>query len=424
MQRQIKVNLGNLVLSLSEAMDLADPSITRHQQRVAFVVWEMAREAELCSDEMERVFLAALLHDIGAFSLEEKVSLHESKADPEELEIHCVRGQRLLEKVPWLNRAADIVRFHHRDWREWDLPIGEHIVFDSQLVALADFVERSLKRDVFVLHQHETIISAVIEQLGTAFHPDVVDLFVESSRREEFWLDLVSPRLYSLLLNEGPFRQIEVGLENILTISELFRNIIDFRSRFTSTHSAGVAVCGAVLASLFGLSETEAKLMEVAGNLHDIGKLAIDNSILNKPGKLTEAEMAVMKAHAYYTYSVIKTIGGLQQIAEWAGYHHEKLDGSGYPFRCSENELSTGARILMVADIFTALIEDRPYRQGMKRDKVTGILRSMADGHQLDSRIVELLLDNYDYVHAAVAQSQQAARTLYEQQCSCVRPAA
>ena len=424
MQRQIKVNLGNLVLSLSEAMDLADPSITKHQQRVAFVVWEMARVAHLPSDQMEQVFLAALLHDIGAFSLEEKVSLHESRAEPEQLDVHCIRGQILLQKVPWLNKAADILRYHHREWRDWDRPISDPIVFESQLVALSDYVERSLKRQIFILHQHEAIISDVVEQLGTAFHPDVVDLFVESSKREEFWLDLVSPRLYSLLLNDGPFRQIEVGLEDILIISELFRNIIDFRSRFTSTHSTGVAICAAVLAELFGFSETEAKLMEVAGNLHDIGKLAIDNSILNKPGKLTRAEMAIMKAHAYYTYSVIKTIGGLQQIAEWAGYHHEKLDGSGYPFRCTEAELSTGARILMVADIFTALIEDRPYRQGMERDKVTEILSDMANSRQLDARIVSLLLENYDHVHKTVAQSQQAARRFYEQQCSCARPAA
>jgi len=156
--------------------------------------------------------------------------------------------------------------------------------------------------------------------------------------------------------------------------------------------------------------------MEVAGNLHDIGKLAIPNSILDKPGKLTKKEMAVMKSHTYYTYFVINTIGGLQQIAEWAAYHHERLDGSGYLFHCMAGELSTGARILMVADIFTALTEDRPYRKGMSKEGIVQILRELSDGCFLDTRIVNLLLENFDEISSYVTEKQAAAREFYEKQ--------
>jgi HD-GYP domain-containing protein (c-di-GMP phosphodiesterase class II) len=173
-----------------------------------------------------------------------------------------------------------------------------------------------------------------------------------------------------------------------------------------------------MLSRFFGLTETEVELMEVAGNMHDLGKMAIPNSILDKPGKLTKDEMAVMKSHTYYTYFVIHTIGGLREIEEWAAYHHERLDGSGYPFHCKENELCTGARIMMVADIFTALAEDRPYRKGMTKKQIIQILQQFSDRRLLDARIVNLLFDNYEEIHSYVTNKQAITREFYENQFS------
>lgn len=199
-------------------------------------------------------------------------------------------------------------------------------------------------------------------------------------------------------------------------MTELFQKIIDFRSRFTATHSAGVSATSKMLSRIIGLSKIEIRLMEVAGNLHDLGKLAIPNSILEKPGKLTKKEMAVMKSHTYYTYSIINTIDGLQQVAEWAAYHHERLDGSGYPFRCKADELDTGARILMVADIFTALAEDRPYRKGMSREGIVQIIKQFSDRQLLDSMIVRLLFENFDEIFSYVAEKQAVAEEFYKKQ--------
>jgi len=123
-----------------------------------------------------------------------------------------------------------------------------------------------------------------------------------------------------------------------------------------------------------------------------------------------------MKSHAYYSYLVINSIGGLKQIAEWAGYHHERLDGSGYPFHCSAAELSTGTRILIVADIFTALAEDRPYRKGMSKDEIIQIIREMSARTLLDARIVNLLFENFSEIFSYVAEKQAVAREFYEKQ--------
>jgi len=154
--------------------------------------------------------------------------------------------------------------------------------------------------------------------------------------------------------------------------------------------------------------------MELAGYFHDIGKLGVPNAILEKPGKLTKDEFAVMKKHTYFTYTVLTSIGGLDQIAEWAAFHHEKLDGTGYPFHVSGERLNTGARIMAVADIFTALAEDRPYRPGMQREDVVRIIDRMANENAIDRRIVDLLLDNYQDVLVQVKEKQSIAHEEYK----------
>lgn len=415
MKRNTTVNLGSLVLSLSDVMELASPLLMQHQQRTAFVVWQMGNAARISNERLEKLFIAALLHDIGALSLEEKISIRNFEV--ENTQDHCIRGKFLLDNISWLKDSAQIIRFHHTEWQHWGESIENPLVFESQLLFLADYLERAIHREQYILHQHEDIILKIKSLSGSSIHPQVVDLFMSVSHSEGFWLDLVSQRLYYLLLNEGPFRKIEIDFSDISTISELFRNIIDFRSRFTSTHSSGVAASAAMIARIFGLTDTEISLMEVAGNLHDIGKLAIPNSILDKPGKLTKEEMSIIKSHTYYTYSVINSIGGVfKYIAEWAAYHYERLDGSGYPFHCVATELSTGSRILMVADIFTALVEDRPYRKGMSKDEIVKILKPLSDRRLLDTRIVDLLFENYNEIFTHVLEKQATTREFYEKQ--------
>ena len=414
MKRRPTVDIGNFLLSLSDAIDLASPDLVQHQQRVAFVAWELAKQATLSEDETQCLFVAALLHDIGAFSLEEKMALRRAEeVDPEP---HCLRGERLLRDVPWLGQSAKVVRHHHRRWSDWDEPIDAFHVTASQIVYLADHLERGIDRSEYILHQNRDLASRVSEASGKLFHPSIVEMFRCASAREEFWLDLVSPRLYSLLLHDGPYKKLEIDLLSITSLSALFQKMIDFRSRFTATHSSGVAACAALLARLFGLTETEAQMMEIAGHLHDLGKLAVPNRILNKPDSLTAEEFAVVRSHTYFTYMVLSSIGGMEQIVEWGAYHHEKLDGSGYPFRCKSQELNTGARILMVADLSTALVEDRPYRDGMPMEKAVGVLEDFGQRGLIDRGIVRLVAQNFPELRAHVKERQDAAREFYETQ--------
>jgi HD-GYP domain-containing protein (c-di-GMP phosphodiesterase class II) len=412
MKRQLSVNLANLLLSLSQAMDLANPLIAQHQYRTAFIALELAKSANLEQEITENIFTAALLHDIGAITVEEKIAVHDFKEANEN--IHAIRGEVLLGQIPWLRRISKIVRNHHRNWNDWEEGIENPVVFSSQIVLLADYVERLTDRNKYILHQSEDIVETIKKLTDTVVNKKIAAYFIDLSKREEFWLDLVSPRLYSLLLNNGPFQNMQIGAEDILLISNLYRDLIDFKSRFTATHTSGVSECAVRLSELFGLAEVDIKSMKIAGNFHDIGKLVIPNNILEKPGKLTVSEYEIIKCHTYYTYNVLDSIGGLQRIAEWAAYHHEKLDGSGYPFHCTDVEIGTGSRIMAIADIFTAISEDRPYRKGMNKDEIYMVIKKQTDEKLLDKRFAEVLFDNYEIILTQVKEKQSSALDFYE----------
>ena len=292
MDRQLSVNLDNLLLSLSEVVDLANPSIAQHQQRTSFIALEIAKRANLAPEIIEDIFAAALLHDIGAITVEEKMAIHNFEI--KDINVHTIRGQVLLEQMPWLKKLSKIVRNHHRSWCDWDEGIENPLILSSQIILLADFVERLVDRNTYILHQTRDIVDKIEELADTILNKKVVAYFVDVSQREEFWLDLAFPKLYSLLMKNTISNDRQIGIDDILLISNLFRDLIDFKSRFTATHTTGVSECAVMLSELFGLAEYDLKLMRIAGNFHDIGKLIISNSILEKQDKLTDAEYQIM----------------------------------------------------------------------------------------------------------------------------------
>jgi HD-GYP domain-containing protein (c-di-GMP phosphodiesterase class II) len=141
--------------------------------------------------------------------------------------------------------------------------------------------------------------------------------------------------------------------------------------------------------------------------------LAVPNDILEKNGKLNDEEFGFMRKHTYYTYAVLSKINSLEHIAAWAAHHHERQDGNGYPFHVKGNDFSKLARVMAVADVMTALTEDRPYRQGMSRDKTEEILNNMAQDGGIDSSIVRLANRNFLCINDARIKAQREAGNEY-----------
>lgn len=399
-----RVSLLDMVSCLSSALDLVSPAVVNHQKRTAFIATCLAEEMGLPMQEQVAIMTASLLHDCGALSLQSKLDALCFDADQEDMHTHCEAGAVFLGKMeqrfPGMAQLGltDLVRFHHVNWDEGrggemaGRPVGPA----SHLIHLADRVEVLIQRGVEPLGQVPGIVRRVFQERDRLFLPEQVEAFASLAGREFFWLALIYPEFLEDTLVEksaaGPLVQLD--LPGIINLAQVFAEIVDFRSRFTATHSSGVAVVAKLLAEKAGFSGVESRLMSVAGYLHDLGKLAVPREILEKPGPLTTAEFNVMKAHPFHAYRLLTPMRQLEMVVPWVSHHHETLDGQGYPFHLAAKDVCLGARILAVSDIFTALTEDRPYRLGLPLDEAVSVLESMVKDGKLDGLAVSLLAGN------------------------------
>ena len=412
---KIRINLDELLLCFSNALDLISPILSNHHQQVAYLSFFLAEQVKLPVEQQKDVFLAALVHDFGVLSKKERLELVET--EPLTVNNHGFRGARLLERFRPLQNAARIVKFHHVPWNNGDgrFYMGEDVPFASHIVHLADRTCAMLRPDINVLTQLPDVLAAVREKSNTKFEPGLVDILFELKDKEYVWLDLMTSRSPVKKMPENGLSEILVlEIDDIVDLAFMFSQIIDFRSRFTACHSAGVAKTAEQLAQLVGFSPFECKMMLIAGYLHDLGKVTVDNRILEKPGKLSEEEFNEIRAHTYYTYHLLDAIPQFDTIKIWAAYHHEKLNGTGYPFHIKEDNLPLGSRVMAVADVFTAITEDRPYRRGMDDEQAIRVLNSMVAEGSLDGMVVEVLLDHFHEINTLRQHAQQEATERYD----------
>ncbi|MBF0705086.1 HD domain-containing protein [Alkalihalobacillus hwajinpoensis] len=197
------------------------------------------------------------------------------------------------------------------------------------------------------------------------------------------------------------------ALEAVLTnieMEEAQREIIfkmgeigEVRSKETGAHVKRVAEYAKFLAMKCGLSEEEADLIKVASPMHDIGKVAIADAILNKPGKLSEEEFIAVREHANIGYNLLKNSNRsiLKAAAVIAKEHHERWDGKGYPEGLSGDDIHIYGRIVSVADVFDALATDRPYKKAWNAEKILAHFRKER-GCQFDPNLIDVFLANMD----------------------------
>ena len=202
------------------------------------------------------------------------------------------------------------------------------------------------------------------------------------------------------LVNKTHFLTLEQKTQQITDASrihlatvEALATAIDARDQVGIGHARRTQIFAVGLGRVLGLSEGEISALRTGALLHDIGKLAVPDHILNKPGRLTPAEVEKTKTHASVGASILEKVGFPDPVVPTVKYHHESWDGSGYPEGLHGNKIPLTARILSVADAYDALRGARPYRPAVSREEACKHLRAAA-GSQLDPSLVELLLQN------------------------------
>jgi HD-GYP domain-containing protein (c-di-GMP phosphodiesterase class II) len=312
------------------------------------------------------------------------------------IQIRCDRGASIASQLGFPAETAEAIRSLDEHWcgRGYARGLaGADIPLLARIANIAQTVE--------AFHDRGGVDEAhrvVRERAGSWFDP-VLARIVLSWRREDPWWALLRGDVTGAVVAAEPSdRAIEVDEDGLDGVSRAFADIIDAKSPFTYRHSTRVAEVARLVAARCGLDAAEQRRIYRAGLLHDIGKLGVSNLILDKNGAMTPAERERMEQHPRFTLEILQRVSAFSGFALTAALHHEKLDGSGYPWGVAANGLDLPARILTVSDIYDALSSDRPYRKGMDEPTITTILE-----RDRGSRLCPMALDALYAVRAELA---------------------
>jgi HD-GYP domain-containing protein (c-di-GMP phosphodiesterase class II) len=210
----------------------------------------------------------------------------------------------------------------------------------------------------------DAAVEEVTRRRGTWFDPKLVDAFVSVARAPGFWENLRAADLQQRLFDLEPAREVQhVDDDYLDEIAAAFAQVVDSKSAYTAGHSERVALYVDRVSEQLGIAPERRRRLRRGALLHDIGKLGVSNTILDKPGKPTAADWDAIRQHPVHGERILSRIAAFADLAAMAGGHHERLDGKGYPRGIASNDISLDVRILTVADIFDALTADRPYRK-------------------------------------------------------------
>lgn len=303
--------------------------------------------------------------------------------------LRCERGADIALRLGFPQGTADGVRHLDEHWNGRGHPAGlsgASIPIISRIANLAQVIE--------VFHRERGVRAAqrvVRRRRGSWFDPALAELVRGWRRNDGWWEHLADGDMAAEVVAAEPKSHIRwVSDDDIDVIARAFADIIDAKSPYTYSHSRNVAAYAVGIARQLGLDEAAQRRVYRAGLLHDIGKLGVSNIILDKPGKLDVPERAAIERHPFFTWEILSHVPAFRDFAWPAALHHERLDGSGYPWHLSGNRLDVTARILCVADVYEALTADRPYRAGMAWDESSAILWR-GRGAQFDPTILDAL---------------------------------
>ncbi|MEX0725994.1 MAG: HD domain-containing phosphohydrolase [Planctomycetaceae bacterium] len=309
-------------------------------------------------------------------------------------EIRCERGAEIARMLQLPESTSQAILDLDEHWNGGGNPCGrkgEEISLLGRICCLAQTVEV-----YFSTYGLDSAYDVAKKRRGKWFDPQLVDAMETFKRESNFWARLHSENLMAEISEWEPEDVIRLADDEALDqIAEAFSRVVDAKSPWTFQHSSRVSEIAVGMSKQFGCSPELEQDIRRAGLLHDIGKLGVSNLILDKPGKPTDEEFAEIRKHAEWSYQILNQVTALQQLADVAGAHHERLDGRGYHRGIAGPEIHFVARILTVADICEAMTAKRPYRDAMQWEQVQAILAKDA-GKGVDHECLEALQQWYD----------------------------
>jgi len=417
------IKLSELMLSLTTALDMTEGQPTQHSMRCCWIGMHLGFKIGLSEADLHDLFFTLLLKDAGCSSNAARICALYATDDREFKRNFKTVGKSLSSVINFVlkntgkdkhwgtrisatinvlkngdryaqeliqtrcSRGADIARelrfnenvamgIHSLDehWNGQGQPEKlkkEAIPMHSRIALLAQVV------DVFQFeHNLASALTEANDRRGIWFDPILVDALNELVQDLEFCDVLSSKNILEKVMSLAPAKANMLLDDDYLDcIVSAFGKIIDSKSPYTSGHSERVAVFTELISEeIDDLDDEAKKWLKRAALLHDVGKLGVSNTVLDKPGKLDDDEWKAVQHHAQFTKDILSQITPFKALAEMAGGHHEKLDGTGYPLKLKAEDISISTRIITTADIFDALTAERPYRSAMPVAKALNIM--------------------------------------------------
>lgn len=301
---------------------------------------------------------------------------------------NCEAGAILAQRLEMSPGVSEGLKQIYERWDGKGIPKGLSGDEVAVTALLANFAHV-----VTVRHERggmEATREMVRRRSGGEFSPEIVEAFLEKA--PEFLSVIEAESVWDATLDAEPERRPWLPESRLGKVARGFAQFVDLKSPFTLEHSSGVAELAERAGRSLGLTDKEATGLKIAALLHDLGRVSVSNQIWEKPGSLTPSEWERVRLHAYYSERVLSQ-SVLLPYARLAGMHHERLDESGYHRGLPAALLPTPARILAAADVYHAMIEDRPHRSALAPDAAAKELEAEVDAGRLDREAVGAVLE-------------------------------
>ena len=386
------IAMDALCMLFSKAFDMIEAeqigTSERHSMRVATLCARMGNGHGFTSDAIAALTTCALFHDNALTEY-----LFYSKKDARhtrDLRLHCTYGQRNLAWLPFTKNIDGFVLYHH-ECETGKGPFGKkagEFPLEAALIAAADYADAK--------HHLQRVPPNGLGALRDSIAADIGTISTRAAM--EALLDVLDTDTLESLRCENIYRTLEKLLPpwkvlaedvSVIRLAAFIAHIIDCKSYFTRKHTEQIANRTWLASGHYGYANMERGPLFLAAALHDIGKIATPLGVLEKPGRLTKEELAVIQEHVRLSYDWLGEVAGLGKIRLWASQHHEKLDGSGYSFGLGAEDLDFNSRLIACIDIYQAVCEERPYHPARNHQDTMPILYGMADNGKLDGQIVK-----------------------------------
>ena len=413
---------AELAVAFSQGLDLAEGKPVGHAQRVCYIAVALADAMALSPEDRTGVYFGALLHDIGVTLAasdicrvtgtdEEAIFGPAPLRTPEEMKSslpfadleavidsvhqHCFLGAESVRALELPDEAADAVLGHHERWNGAGFPNEVHaagIPLVARIVAAADLAEVLIAAEHSSLTARKRFSQTLGYHAGDALDPGVVACLLDVVRGDDFWLGLYSDDLAETLNALKPVLDQRKSRKRVMRFAEVFADIADAKGGHTVAHSRHTADAALKLSQALELDEGHVEMIRIAALLHDVGLLGVPARIMSKPDILSVTEMQLMRQHPAHSEMILRSLQGFEEVAFWISRHHERPDGKGYPDMLTGDEIPLESRILAVADVYSALIAERPHRGALGSDDARQILLGAA-GTQLDAELVRAFVE-------------------------------